>query len=331
MEAIIKQKASLSLVKTINHELILSFLKDHGKSTIPAIAEEIGLSLPTVTRAIDFGLQVGMVVTAEMAESTRGRKAQLYMLNADFSYFLLVILDNNKLHYEVRNLLGGILEFGSASVTYDDVLSGIETVFALCLKKHSRISTSAIAVTGVTCNGVILDSWTLPSLNGLDLRQHLEHRFGITVIVENNVKAVTMAAGEYVKDHDRKTVVAFEFGHTGFGAGVSINGEILHGRNGSVGEFGSLPLAEEGLAPAVLYARSLHVLISVVNPHVVILYHTQDDDAVNFVLSYVKEQIPVYAFPKIIKTTNFIADCISGLNTLCVKSLNDSLKLRGAV
>ncbi|MDR1629552.1 MAG: ROK family protein [Oscillospiraceae bacterium] len=319
------------MVRNINYELIGTFLSERGKSTIPTIAGEIGLSLPTVTRAIDFGLQAGMVIAAEMAESLRGRKAQLYMLNADYANFLLIILDNNELHYEVRNLLGGIVETGSDAVIYENALAGIEDVFSYCLKKHPAVSRAAIAVTGVTFQGVVLDSWTLPSLNGFHLQQHLENRFGITVIVENNVKAVTMAARKYIKNYNEKVIVAFEFGHTGFGAGISINGEILHGRNGSVGEFGSLPLNMDGAPPVTLYARSLHMLISIMNPHAVILYHANDEKTADFIISYIEDEMPSYAFPKFVKTTHFLEDCTIGLNTLCVRSLNEVFMERGAV
>lgn len=337
MERATRRKANLSLVRNINYELIWRFLSEKGKSTIPSTAATTGLSLPTVTRAIDFGVQIGMVVTAEMAESARGRKAQLYMLNSDFSYFLLLLLDNNGLHFEVRDLLGRLIEADIRPVIYENVLSGIEEIFEHCLGRYSNISNAAVAISGICNDGVVLNSWTLPNLDGFPLQKHLEDKFGLETILENNVKAVTMAAKKYVKNYDDKIIVSFEYGHTGYGAGVLVNGEILHGLNGGTGELGYLPLNYENIDRTRLYSQSLQSLIAILNPHAVILYNggtetniatIEDSDVM---ISQMLEVFPEYAHPYIIKSNDFINDCFYSLNTLCIKSLNSSLRVRGAI
>ncbi len=89
--------------------------------------------------------------------------------------------------------------------------------------------------------GVVVSSVNIP-LEGVPVREQLEHRFGVPVVVDNdaNCAALAEAAVEGV-DH----LVMLTLG-TGVGGGVVLDGKIFRGANGMGGELGHFPVQAEG-------------------------------------------------------------------------------------
>ena len=89
--------------------------------------------------------------------------------------------------------------------------------------------------------GVVVSSVNIP-LDGVPVREQLEHRFGVPVVVDNdaNCAALAEAAVEEV-DH----LVMLTLG-TGVGGGVIIDGKIFRGADGMGGELGHFPVQADG-------------------------------------------------------------------------------------
>ncbi len=91
--------------------------------------------------------------------------------------------------------------------------------------------------------GVVVSSVNIP-LDGVPVREQLEHRFGVPVVVDNdaNCAALAEAAVEEV-DH----LVMLTLG-TGVGGGVVLDGKIFRGADGMGGELGHFPVQADGPA-----------------------------------------------------------------------------------
>jgi glucokinase len=89
--------------------------------------------------------------------------------------------------------------------------------------------------------GVIVSSVNIP-LEGVPVREQLEHRFGVPVVIDNdaNCAALAEAAVEQV-DH----LVMLTLG-TGVGGGVVIGGQIFRGANGLGAELGHFAIQADG-------------------------------------------------------------------------------------
>ena len=76
-----------------------------------------------MTRAIDYGVAEGIINPDGVIGAERGRKAQVYKLNADYMHFLLIYLDSDVLSYR--------------SMISEAVLSAAE-IYRFVTKKYFR-------------------------------------------------------------------------------------------------------------------------------------------------------------------------------------------------
>ncbi len=93
--------------------------------------------------------------------------------------------------------------------------------------------------------GVIVGSNNLPELEGVPVRDEIEKRLGMPVILENDANAAAlgekwMGAGQDVDD-----LVLLTLG-TGVGGGVIFGGRVIHGFVGMAGEIGHMTVALNG-------------------------------------------------------------------------------------
>lgn len=131
----------------------------------------------------------------------------------------------------------------SPGASADEVLSRaaatIKTLLKAAKMSQNRLVGIGIGVQGVidySTNTLVL-SYNKRSWQGESLSARLEREFNVPVYVENDVK--TMALGEYLLGAAKGTK---DFVHLwvgeGVGAGIMINGQLLHGITSSAGEIG---------------------------------------------------------------------------------------------
>ena len=93
--------------------------------------------------------------------------------------------------------------------------------------------------------GVIVGSANLPGFQGFPIRDEIQQRLGIPIILENDANAAALGemwigAGKNVKD-----LILLTLG-TGIGGGIVIDGKVMHGAHGMAGEFGHMTVIPEG-------------------------------------------------------------------------------------
>ena len=70
-----KNTLDSSIVKLTNYRSVWGYIHKNKQATIPQIAKSIGLSLPTVTRAIDYGVAEGIINPDGVIVRTRAQGA----------------------------------------------------------------------------------------------------------------------------------------------------------------------------------------------------------------------------------------------------------------
>jgi glucokinase len=93
--------------------------------------------------------------------------------------------------------------------------------------------------------GVVMGSSNLPGFQGFPVRDEIQQRLEIPIILENDANAAAlgemwMGAGKNVKD-----LILLTLG-TGIGGGIVMDGKILHGSHGMAGEFGHMTVFPDG-------------------------------------------------------------------------------------
>src|SRR6059058_2261640 len=93
--------------------------------------------------------------------------------------------------------------------------------------------------------GTVVSSVNIP-LEGVPLRDELEHRFGVPVFVDNDANCAALAEAALVDDGPAHYLVMLTLG-TGVGGGVIIDGNIFRGATGLGAELGHMVLEADGL------------------------------------------------------------------------------------
>jgi glucokinase len=88
--------------------------------------------------------------------------------------------------------------------------------------------------------GVVYDVQNIPSWTEVSLGDRLEDRYGVPVAVQNDANCFALAEYHFGSGQGQSPMVGLIVG-TGCAGGILVDGELLSGRNGGAGEFGTAP------------------------------------------------------------------------------------------
>lgn len=89
---------------------IITYYMHNHSSTIPDLAKEIDLSIPTVTKFITEMCDAGYLVSYGKQESTEGRPPNLYGLNPDSGYLVGVDIKSYCINIGLMNFTGDMID-----------------------------------------------------------------------------------------------------------------------------------------------------------------------------------------------------------------------------
>ena len=271
-DGILTQTADISSVRRTNFLSVSGYVRKKGSCTIPRIAEDVGLSLPTVTRAVNFALERGIFIPDGMCTAGRGRKAVAYTLNPDFKHCGLLYFFSDTLHCDIYDFKFNCIYSYSCPISDENAVEILKCNVLKITRYDKKISHVLFAVPGHVFDNSILRSWKFPSLNGLNLKEYFSFLENINVIAVNNMFAVTCSSWKYTNDYHSKTVVSYTFGAKKYGAGISVNGCVLSGASGRVCDIGRLETKETDRHSLEFFKEQISGVISVIDPDKIILY-----------------------------------------------------------
>jgi N-acetylglucosamine repressor len=233
----------------INEVRILRLVRDRGPISRIEIAAETGLHKATITELVGKLIRGGFLEDTGVSPDQKkvGRRRILLRflpmagivagIDIRLSHVAVALTDLN-----ARLLAKTSFDY-PPTASADDVFSRVaSTIKNLCAQEGVPI-VKLIGI-GVGLQGVIdrstntlIFSQMKPSWQGKVLGENLESEFSVPVYVENDVK--TMAIGEYQFGAAKgaRDFVYLWIGE-GLGAGIMINGRLLHGITSSAGEVG---------------------------------------------------------------------------------------------
>jgi len=312
--------SGMSAIKNVHFNAILEAMRNHRCFAISEIAGATGLSIPTVKKAIDFGVNAGVVVPSDIAPSTGGRKAQLYKINSAFCHTLYFLLDNEELHFVLKDYADAVSEKAVRTIALPAFRKEIEAIFNALNKKYKNISAVCIAVPAITDSGKIIDWYYNPSLNGFDLKEYFENKYKVNVAVENDMKLTALAAAEYSSNKEDTTLATLQFGHNGIGLGQIVNGKILRGANGFAGEISFLRGSPEDTVSIEYCAKIVRSAIVFTNPELIGFYTSKSHSQIDVIMREAVKGFPAYAIPKVIISDDYLEDMLKGLEIISKSS-----------
>jgi predicted NBD/HSP70 family sugar kinase len=232
-----------------NEVRILRLVRDCGEISRIEIAKATGLHKATVTDLVPKLIAAGFLEdTGEMGTRRKvGRRRRLLRFLPMAGFVAGVDIRMTHVEVAITDLNAHVIIRDSfqheADDSVDRVLSNVATTIRTLLKA-SKSPPSKLVGIGIGTQGIIDCSTNTLVLStnktrwhGESLSARLEQEFKIPVYVENDVK--TMALGEYLFGVAKNTK---DFVHlwvgAGVGAGIMINGQLLHGITSAAGEIG---------------------------------------------------------------------------------------------
>ena len=230
-----------------NRKKIITTFFHNPSSSIPELAKQLDISIPTVTKLVNELVERGVLIEYGKSDSKTGRKPNTYGLNPQSGYFLGIDIKRNHLNMALCNFNGEIVnqeftvpfaEEKSPSEKLDDICDLIKAFIAATGIEKSKILNACVNMSGRVnpATGFCHSSF---NLSELPLSELLSEKIGISVCIENDTRAMTygeMLRGVAVGE---KNILYVNMGW-GLGLGMIINGQIYEGKSGFSGEFGHI-------------------------------------------------------------------------------------------
>jgi predicted NBD/HSP70 family sugar kinase len=232
-----------------NEVRVLRLIRDRGTISRIEIAKTTGLHKATVTDLVSKLIETGFLEdTGEVGIRRKvGRRRRLLRflpgagvvagVDIRMTHVAVALTDLN-----AHMILHDAFDYG-VDDPVDDVLSRVASMIRVLLR-DTRNSPSKLLGIGIGIQGIVdcstntlVLSSNKSAWHGESLSTRLEQEFRMPVYVENDVK--TMALGEYLFGTAKGTkgFVHLWVGE-GVGAGIVINGQLLHGIASAAGEIG---------------------------------------------------------------------------------------------
>ncbi len=242
-----------TLVRQVNEQRVLDTIFEHGPISRVQVAEIAGLSKPTVNAIVRDLVEVGLVQAEGTTSGSLGRAATLYGVNGLAGIVLGVDLGGTKVRAALVDLYGEIY----AEQTEPTDNQGGEAVIAQVRRMgHGMVERlgldwQQVSAVGFCAPGVIdpttgrVDlAYNLPGFGDVQLHSDLCEALGVEVIIDNDVNMAAM--GEKWQGLGATTNnFAFLAIGTGFGMGLVIDNELIHGARGAAGEIAYLPIGRD--------------------------------------------------------------------------------------
>lgn len=257
------------IIKRLNEDLIRQLIKEKGPITKPEIAKRTHLSLTTVNKVVEKLYKSGIVTVVGKVNSTGGRKATAYKLNGDLGAVLGLYYYQDKFICFVSNMMREVKYKENIAVESADHQENILTFLFSCIDRliqHSpnkNIVAAGIGLPGVVKQGTISNIPKFTSLEGINLKQLIEEKYGFKAFIENDVNITTL--GLYHEKYKKITSnMFFIYIGDGIGSGLIINKELYLGFSNFAGEISYLTVGtqENNLSPDVPFSGELEAVLS---------------------------------------------------------------------
>lgn len=211
----------------------------------------------------------GLVEELGRGDSSGGRRPNIYGLIKDGFYVVGITINIARTIISIFNsnneLVSGThyfpIKMQSDITIFNRVNEMLENVIA-----DSNIPFDKILVAGIELPGLInlkqgINKTYFPEID--NLFEELRTIFGIPVFFNHDSKVRTFAEQHFGLAKGRKNVLMLQ-ADWGLGLGIIINGKLYSGKSGYSGEFGHLPIVDNGVLCACGKQGCLETMVSAV-------------------------------------------------------------------
>jgi len=273
MEKLFKNTGNQSLTvesKKISHKKqILRAIYFNGPLSNSDLSKQINLSTPKINSLLVELIEDGLVEDLGRGDSSGGRRPNIYGLVKNGFYVVGITINIARTIISIFNsnneLVSGphffSIKMQSDITIFNRVNEMLEKVVA-----ESNIPYNKIIVAGIELPGLInlkqgVNKTYFPDVD--NLFAELRKIFGVPVFFNHDAKVRTFAEQHFGLAKNRKNVLMLQ-ADWGLGLGIITNGKLYSGKSGYSGEFGHLPIVDNGILCACGKQGCLETMVSAV-------------------------------------------------------------------
>lgn len=233
--------------------ILLAIMTNTGL-TKPEISKCISATQVTVHNLINELVKQGLLLENGNARSNGGRKASLYKFDEDYGYIVALNISQQGIQTGLYSLTLKPLYHNNLWIdtSYSDkmqdvILNEINTAIQTNRLSPERCLGIGITVPGRVdpVNHIIQKLVHVAGWQGVDLKQFIEDKTGVSTYIENdnNANALALKCTGIVKEDTNAVFVSIT---SGMSVGILLKGSLLHGSHGSAGEIGHTTVEIDG-------------------------------------------------------------------------------------
>lgn len=277
----LREPENANLIRDKNLRLLRRLMNEERTATKARLAERSGLSVVAVQSLLKVLIHHGEIQEMGTVKPRHGRPSAVYRYNEQARLLLSVCMyekeNADTAVYSVYNLLGQAVETREVPLA-DPRVDSLDPVIGELTGLYPAIRAIGIGLPGQEAEGRLIAS-DYRGMQGAALCGHIGETFGVPVFVENDVDAAVAGYCGRRQAGTGETVAAVYLPKKyGPGVGVWINGALMKGRNGLVGEAACLPLGFDWLGENSArerldcLVRIAQICILMYNPHRLVIY-----------------------------------------------------------
>lgn len=231
-------------------KLIIKELFFGKEFTSTDLSEKIDKSIPLTTQYLNELIEENYLVENGLANSTGGRRPQVYALKKDIFYIISVAMDQLitriALISNSNEVVGIISKIDLPLVNNPKSLEQLQHHLEMFIE-NSKVPKEKIIGIGIGMPGFIdakkgINHTFLHSKDG-SIVTTLQNALNIPVMIENDSSLIALAELKWGVAQGKQNVMVINIGW-GVGLGIIINGKLFRGHDGFAGEFSHIPLFE---------------------------------------------------------------------------------------
>ncbi|EPN8461068.1 transcriptional regulator [Vibrio cidicii] len=248
------QPGHIDHIKQINAGRVYKLIDLKGPISRIDLSKESQLAPASITKITRELIEAHLVHETTVQEATsRGRPAVGLQVNNVGWQFLSMRLGRGYLTIALHELGGEVLIDTKIDIherDQEDVLARllheIEEFFQTYAEQLDRVTSIAITLPGLVNSeqGIVLQ---MPHYNveNLALGPEIYKATGLPVFIANDTRAWALAEKLFGHSQENENSVLISI-HHGLGAGIILDGRVLQGRHGNIGELGHIQIDPNG-------------------------------------------------------------------------------------
>ncbi|MCG6403142.1 ROK family protein [Vibrio fluvialis] len=248
------QPGHIDHIKQVNAGRVYKLIDQKGPISRIDLSKESELAPASITKITRELIEAHLIHETTVQEAiSRGRPAVGLQTNNEGWQFLSMRLGRGYLTIALHELGGDVLidtKIDIHEIDQDDVLERllfeIDEFFQTYAAQLDRVTSIAITLPGLVNSdqGIVLQ---MPHYNvaNLALGPEIYKATGLPVFVANDTRAWALAEKLFGHSQDVDNSILISI-HHGLGAGIILDGRVLQGRHGNIGELGHIQIDPNG-------------------------------------------------------------------------------------